>query len=448
VGVVRPLWRGRPVTEGSIRPVIAYNSTKALAAPLLDPTHGLSSEYTMQIDDTEHTAEPIDPLAGGPPPRTLSKRDGQPAPPLRPFPYLSFLVVCLFILLMLPYVAERVQYALTRGYHQARADVARRLLSNKDHPESRFTFVAMKVEPSVVGINTLENMRPRSRREAASLYEPRKTGIGSGVIVDETGYVITNLHVIADAEEVVVELADGRIVDEVTVVGVDPPSDLAVLKINAGKLTAVEWGDSEDLEPGDQVLAVGSPFGLAHTVTAGIISAKDRPASTRMAYQDFLQTDTAINPGSSGGPLVDLNGDVVGINTAIIGETYRGISFAIPSRLAQEVYEQLIEKGRVDRGYLGVGSDRVTEEMAERLGLGEARGVLVSHVERDTPAQEAGMTEGDVILQWNGQEIGRPRDLGWAVVTTEIGSGATARVFRDGREIELSVVVGRWPERR
>ena len=406
----------------------------------------------MPIDDTEHAAEPIEQPVEGPsgPPAKLSLLESarQPVPPLRPFPYLSFLVVCLFILLILPYVAERVQYALTRGYHQARADVARQLLAESPHPESRFTHVAMKVEPSVVGIETVENARPRNRREAASAHDSRTTGIGSGVIVDETGYVITNLHVIADAEALVVELSDGRVVDDVTVVGVDQPSDLAVLKINVGKLTTAEWGDSEELEPGDQVLAVGSPFGLANTVTAGIISAKDRPASTRMAYQDFLQTDTAVNPGSSGGPLVNLKGEVVGINTAIIGETYRGISFAIPSRLAKEVFEQLIEKGRVDRGYLGVGSDRVTEEVAQRLGMGEARGVLVGHLERDAPAGRAGMAKGDVILQWNGQEIGRPRDLGWAVVTTEIGSQATARVFRDGREIELTVTVGRWPTRR
>ena len=405
----------------------------------------------MPIDDTERTADPIEQPAGGPSERpaklSLPKPDRRAVPPLRPFPYLSFLVVCLFILLMLPYVAERVQYALTRGYHRARADMARQLLAESDHPESRFTFVAMKVEPSVVGIETVENIRPRRRREEASSQEHRTTGIGSGVIIDEAGYIITNLHVIADAEAVVVELSDGRVVDQVTVVGVDRPSDLAVLKINAGKLAAVEWGDSEELEPGEQVLAVGSPFGLAHTVTAGIISAKDRPASTRMAYQDFLQTDTAINPGSSGGPLVNLDGDVVGINTAILGETYQGISFAIPSRLAQEVYEQLIEKGRVDRGYLGVSLEKVTEEMGKRLGIGKARGVLVAIVERDTPAERAGMFEGDVILQWNGQEIGRPRDLGWAVVATEIGSEATARVFRDEKEIELTVVVGRWPER-
>ncbi len=405
----------------------------------------------MPIDETEHTAGPIEQPGGEPSERlatlSLPEPDRRTVPPLRPFPYLSFLVVCLFILLMLPYVAERVQYALTRGYQQARADVARQLLAESDRPESRFTFVAMKVEPSVVGIETVENVRPRRRREAASPQERRTTGIGSGVIVDEAGYIVTNFHVIADAEAVVVELSDGRIVDDVRVVGVDRSSDLAVLKINAGKLTAVEWGDSEKLEPGDQVLAIGNPFGLAHTVTAGIISAKDRPASTRMAYQDFLQTDTAINPGSSGGPLVNLDGDVVGINTAILGETYQGISFAIPSRLAQEVYEQLIEKGRVDRGYLGVGSDEVTEEMASRLGMDKARGVLVTHVAKNTPAERAGMLDGDVILQWNGQEIGKPRDLGWAVVATEIGSEATARVFRDDQEIELTVVVGRWPER-
>ena len=404
----------------------------------------------MPTDDIEPAAESVEQPAEGPLRRpvklSLPKPDRHPRPPLRPFPYLSFLAVCLFILLVLPYVAERTQYALTRGYHEARADVAKRLLAESPHPESRFTFVAMKVEPSVVGITTSDSVGPRRREEAVDL---RTTGIGSGVIIDETGYVITNFHVIADAEAVRVELSDGRVVDDVdvTVVGADQPSDLAVLKINADKLAAAKWGDSEELEPGDQVLAVGSPFGLAHTVTAGIISAKDRPAATMMAYQDFLQTDAAVNPGSSGGPLVNLNGDVVGINTAIIGETYQGISFAIPSRLAQEVYEQLMENGKVDRGYLGVGSDRVTEEMAKRLGMEKALGVLVSDVRSNSPAQRAGMAEGDVILKWNDRPTNAPRDLGWAVVTTEIGSEATACVFRDGKEIDLTVIVGCWPRR-
>ncbi len=409
----------------------------------------------MPTDDTEPAAEsvdqPIEEAPSRPVKLSLPKPPRRPGPPLRPFPYLSFLAVCLFILLLLPYVAERVQYALTRGYQDARADVAKRLLAETAHPESRFKFVAMKVEPSVVGITTVENAGFQRNEEPPSLLKPRTTGIGSGVIVDivdEIGYVITNFHVVADADAVRVELSDGRVVDEVTVVGADPPSDLAVLRINAGKLTTATWGDSEELDPGDQVLAVGSPFGLAHTVTAGIISAKDRPAATMMAYQDFLQTDAAVNPGSSGGPLVNLNGEVVGINAAIIGETYQGISFAIPSRLAQEVYEQLMEKGRVDRGYLGVGSDRVTEETAQRLGLEKARGVIVGRVRPNSPAQEAGVIDGDVILQWNDQPTDTPRDLGWAVVTTEIGSEATARVFRDGIEIELTVTVGRWPRQR
>jgi serine protease Do len=362
-------------------------------------------------------------------------------------PVLAALIVSLIILLILPYVAERVQYALTRGYQRARADVARSLLADLPDAESRFSYVAMKVEPSVVGIKT---SRPATRMDGGrrpfrrGFRGDEVEGMGTGVIVDEAGYVLTNYHVIVDAAEVEVHLSDGRLISGVQVVGRDETTDLALLKIDADGLTAAVWGDSDKLEVGDEVLAVGNPFGLNGTVTAGIISAKGRPAATSMAHHDFLQTDAAVNPGNSGGPLVDLHGDVVGINTAILGDTYRGISFAIPSQLAREVYDRLKATGHVDRGYLGVEMEAVTAELAKTLGLDKPNGALVTRVRPGSPALEAGLAPGDVIVRWNGQAIEQLRDLGRAVARSKIGSKATVEVLREGEKVEFTVTVGDW----
>lgn len=381
------------------------------------------------------TLTPLDPL----PPRGHQ--------PVRAMPVLAALIVSLIILLILPYVAERVQYALTRGYQRARADVARSLLADLPDAESRFSYVAMKVEPSVVGIKT---SRPATRMDGGrrpfrrGFRGDEVEGMGTGVIVDEAGYVLTNYHVIVDAAEVEVHLSDGRLISGVQVVGRDETTDLALLKIDADGLTAAVWGDSDKLEVGDEVLAVGNPFGLNGTVTAGIISAKGRPAATSMAHHDFLQTDAAVNPGNSGGPLVDLHGDVVGINTAILGDTYRGISFAIPSQLAREVYDRLKATGHVDRGYLGVEMEAVTAELAKTLGLDKPNGALVTRVRPGSPALEAGLAPGDVIVRWNGQAIEQLRDLGRAVARSKIGSKATVEVLREGEKVEFTVTVGDW----
>jgi serine protease Do len=212
-------------------------------------------------------------------------------------------------------------------------------------------------------------MFPSPRRRESS-------GQGSGVIVDAAGYIVTNYHVIRDATEIEVGLSDGRRLGA-QLVGTDSATDLALLRIDADRLTSAEWGDSERLEVGSLVWAAGSPFGLQRTITFGIISAKNRAGVAGNAYQDFLQTDAAVNPGNSGGPLVDEQGRIVGINTAIVGEVYQGISFAVPSNVVREVYERLRLEGKFARGWLGVEMDEVTDELADRLGLHVPQGAYV-----------------------------------------------------------------------
>jgi serine protease Do len=222
-----------------------------------------------------------------------------------------------------------------------------------------------------------------------------------------------------------------------------------VLKIKADGLTAVNWGDSEQMEPGALVWAVGSPFGLERTITSGILSAKHRAGLAGSLHQDFLQTDAAVNPGNSGGPLVDNQGRVIGINTAIVGDAYQGISFAIPSKVAREVYERVKAEGTVKRGWLGVALADVTEEVAQHVGLATATGVHIASVVDQpggSPAAQAGIRAGDIILKWNDSTVRMPIDLMRLVGKTAIGSKAKVVVFRDGQELTLEVVVGERPD--
>ena len=272
----------------------------------------------------------------------------------------------------------------------------------------------------------------------------REQDQGSGVIVDAEGYIITNYHVVDRASDVNVELSDGS-KHSAQVVGADPATDLAVLKISAANLTAAPWGKSSDLEVGDPVLAIGNPFGLARTVTAGILSATGRHAVVEhVNYQDFLQTDAAVNPGNSGGPLVNMKGQIVGINTAIVGPTYQGISFAIPSDMVHQVYDQLIKSGKVARGWLGVSMRELTAEESERLGV---NGALVSSVIAGSPAAEAGIKHGDIITKWNGKLVSGPAELGLQVAWSKIDEKAAVTVQRGDKTLEFTVTVGQRPER-
>jgi serine protease Do len=349
------------------------------------------------------------------------------------------LLLAVFLLLLAgPYLVGRFVY--TSKYNELKAgyDVAS---STLDHLKPRLNdlelasrLVAKRVEPSVV-----------------SIMRPGGDGQGSGVIVDESGYVVTNSHVVQGTDRVIVRLSDRRVFDA-TVVGDDILTDLALLKIEADKLIAAEWGDSEKLEVGDLVWALGSPYGLDRSLTFGIVSAKSRRSGSYIRsspYQEYLQTDAAVNPGNSGGPLVNIEGQVVGINAAIFGESYRGISFAIPSSLVREKYDELRTKGRVERAWLGIEPRDVPEEVRAvyKLALGE--GVYVYKVEPDAPASRVGVRRGDVILKWNDHPATDPTLLSRAIAATKIGSTAKLLLVRrngdDNQQLSLDVQVEQRP---
>jgi serine protease Do len=351
---------------------------------------------------------------------------------------LLWVFTILTIVLVVPSVVGRVEYAVTSARERARLDVARENLKDfkLDQISAAYRLLAQSVGPSVVNIRT-----PRGRGE----------GQGSGVIVDQDGYIVTNNHVVEGVRTAEIQLSDGR-KGTASVVGVDPLTDIAVLKTEMGDLAATEWGDSDDLQVGDLVWALGSPFGLQKSITFGILSAKERRGITgSRVIQEFLQTDAAVNPGNSGGPLVNAQGKIVGINTAIIGPSYQGISFAVPSELAKGSYEQLRKNGYVLRGFLGVSPEEVPDEVARELDLDRGKGVWITSVERNTPADEAGLELYDVILSWNGQEFSDPTLLSRAIAATPIGTEIPVKLIRktdDGpKNLEVKVKVAARPQR-
>ena len=276
--------------------------------------------------------------------------------------------------------------------------------------------------------------------------EHRGMGMGSGVIVSPEGYVVTNHHVIEGAQSVTVALLDKR---EFTgsIVGSDPQTDLAVIKIQGDNLPFIPWGDSSKLDVGDYVLAIGSPFGLHSTVTQGIVSAKGRGGMGITQYEDFIQTDAAINPGNSGGALVNMHGELIGINTAILSRTggYQGIGLAIPAGISQHVYTSLVRTGKVTRGFLGVGIQAVTPELAKSFHLDRPDGAIVTGVREETPADRAGLRRGDTIIRYQEQPIAGPRELQRAVTTTPVGTEVTMTIVRDGAEQTLRTTIVEHP---
>jgi serine protease Do len=274
--------------------------------------------------------------------------------------------------------------------------------------------------------------------------ERRQQGIGSGFIMSSDGYILTNNHVVEDADQIKVKLANGK---EFTgkIVGRDPKTDLALVKIaGASDLQPLKLGNSDDLKVGNWVVAVGSPFGLEQTVTAGIVSAKGRVIGSG-PYDNFIQTDASINPGNSGGPLINLQGEVVGINTAIIASG-QGIGFAIPINMAKEIAPQLQKRGHVTRGLLGVTIQDVTPELAKSLVIKESKGALVSQVVPGSPADKAGLEQGDVIVNFDGQKINDSKDLPRIVASTPVGKTVTVKLVREGKEIERQTKVGEMEE--
>lgn len=274
--------------------------------------------------------------------------------------------------------------------------------------------------------------------------EFRQKSLGSGLIIDKEGHILTNNHVIEKAEEIKVKLSDKKDYDA-RVIGRDPKTDLALIKIEADvDLPVAKMGDSDKLEVGEWVIAIGNPFGLEHTVTAGIISAKGRVIGAG-PYDDFLQTDASINPGNSGGPLFNLQGEVVGINTAIVAGG-QGIGFAIPINMATKLLPQL-KKGRVVYGYLGVYIQDLTPELARSFGLEEPKGVLVSEVIPDSPAQEGGLKKGDVVLEYEGEQVDNRYQLTKLVGSTPVGKKVKILVMREGKQKTLTVSIGELKEK-
>jgi serine protease Do len=278
---------------------------------------------------------------------------------------------------------------------------------------------------------------------------PRKvSSLGSGFVIDPSGLVVTNNHVIEGADEIIINFTDGSKLKVAKILGHDPKTDLALLKVEPKKpLKAITFGDSSKMRVGDWVMAIGNPFGLGGSVTVGIISATKRDINAG-PYDDFLQTDAAINRGNSGGPLFNMDGQVIGVNTAIISPSGGsiGIGFAVPSNSAMQVLDQLKQYGETRRGWLGVHVQNVTDEMAVSLGLQEPKGALVAKVSPDSPAATAGIQPSDIILKFDGQAIDNMRSLPRAVAATAIGKSVDVELMRKGETVDLTVTVGRLPE--
>jgi len=325
-----------------------------------------------------------------------------------------------------------------------------------------FTDLIDKVGPAVVNIRTTDRVRlgqglpgdeemqeflrrffgqqiPRGRRAPGGQEEEVQRGVGSGFIISGDGFVLTNAHVVAGADEVTVTLTDRREF-KAKVLGVDKRSDVALLKVNAGNLPYLRTGDSSKIRVGEWVIAIGSPFNLENTVTAGIISAKSRDTGE---YLPLIQSDVAVNPGNSGGPLINMRGEVIGINSQIatLSGAYNGISFAVPIDEVMRVADQLKKTGHVTRGRLGVQISEVTRDVADSLGLGTARGAEVAMVEPGGPAEKGGIKVGDIILKFNGEPIETTRDLPRLVGAAKVGSRATVVVWRRGNQIEVPVTI-------
>ena len=322
-----------------------------------------------------------------------------------------------------------------------------------------FADLAERLMPSVVNISTTQVITTRTNpfpfefppgspfedmfRDFGEPQQRRTSALGSGFIIEAEGIVVTNNHVIQGAEDIFVTV-NGEKEYEAEIVGADPLSDIAVLKIKSKeKFSPVNFGNSDKARVGDWVIAIGNPFGLGGTVTSGIISARNRSIGLSR-YEDYIQTDASINSGNSGGPLFDMNGDVIGINTAILGQSGSiGIGFSIPSNSAKKVINQLIEFGETKRGWLGVRIQTVTKEIAEVENLDEPRGALVASVADGSPSEKGGIKSGDIILEFDGKRINEMSELPKIVAETEVGSTVNVKVWRNKREVTKKIVLGR-----
>ena len=334
------------------------------------------------------------------------------------------------------------------------------IISNSQNVPASFADLAERLMPSVVNISTTQTVVTKSNpfpnfqfppgspfedmfKEFGTPQERQSSALGSGFIIDEKGIVVTNNHVIEGADDIIVRV-DGDREYKAKVIGADPLSDIAILKLDSNeKFKPVKFGDSDKARIGDWVIAIGNPFGFGGTVTSGIISARNRSLGLSR-YEDYIQTDASINSGNSGGPLFDMNGDVIGINTAILGRSGSiGIGFSIPSNSAKIVISQLIEFGETKRGWLGVRIQDVTKEIAAIEKLDEARGALVASVAENSPSEKAGVKAGDIILEFNGEKIKEMKELPIIVARTEVGKKVKVKIWRNKKEIIKTIILGR-----
>jgi serine protease Do len=345
-----------------------------------------------------------------------------------------------------------------------------RIESQMDGAMPSFAALAQEVMPAVVNINTTKNVPARTqRRQFPRGQDPfeqffgedfwdrfggqrgrgpsKQRSLGSGFVIDEAGYIVTNRHVVEGADDIDVQFSTGKQF-KAKLVGEDAKTDVALLKITPqGKIPIVPLGDSDRLQVGDWVLAAGNPFGLSHTLTAGIVSARDRVIGAG-PYDDFIQTDASINPGNSGGPLFDQHGRVVGINTAIFSQSGGniGIGFATPINLARAVVDQLRTSGKVTRGWLGVSIQPLGPDIRQALGLGDTEGALIADVIAKSPAEASGLKRGDVVIAIDGKPVAEPGQLSRTIATMHPGESTTLRIIRDGKERNLDVKVGKQPD--
>ncbi len=353
-------------------------------------------------------------------------------------------------------------------FGQAKVEVPPHVTEQLVQTGQAFTEIARAVTPTVVNISTTRVVKSPGGEPLTPFFndpffkdffgdeffrqfripkERREQSLGSGVIVTQDGYIVTNNHVIEKATEIKVVLSDKKEFKG-KVVGVDPKTDIAVIKIDARDLPTIPWGDSDKLQVGEYVLAVGNPFGLTNTVTMGIISAVGRANVGVAEYEDFIQTDAAINPGNSGGALVNIKGELIGINTAIFSRSggYQGIGFAVPANMVKAVMESLVKEGKVIRGWLGVSIQDITPELAKQFDVKDLKGALVGDVVEGSPANKAGIKRGDVIIEYNGKAVDNVSHLRNMVAQTPIGTKSKLKLIRDAKEQEVEVIIGELPK--
>ena len=407
-----PITPGTPVSSKSAPSTPVASNTTPTPAPTNTPrTTSLRPPSVSVQQRIENTNRPA----------AASKQHpiAQPAPLSNWGTYFFLLTMILTIAvawLVGPRLVEEYHYAAAMG--KARGEYAHAVEQLDQAPLTEvsmaYQMVAQRIRPSVVSVKA---------------FKSKEIGFGSGVILSADGYIMSNAHVIKDSNKFQVELYDRRHVTA-RLIGVDNESDLAVLKIEADNLIPAVWGDSDSIEVGSMVWAIGSPYEFTQTITSGILSGKDRRGDVYHKKQTLLQTDAAVNPGNSGGPLVDIQGKVIGINTSIFGKTFQGISFAVPSSTAKFVFEHLVANQKVSRGYLGLWPEEITERHRARFGLSDLNGAFVDHISLGSPAYEAGIRHNDILRRWNGVPIKNFRQVFRLAEGTPVGSEVSIDLYR------------------